>query len=713
MRTPASKTEHKESGMRALKNRAATCLTSFATPALVAAMVCTSAQLPTVTDHRIRQASYAYVPTATIDTSSTTVGISDSDLYGMTDTEIATALDTMVSMGVTTVRVLIPWAGIEVLNNVYNWSEMDSIVNAAAARGISVLGVITSSPLWASSTSLISINSAPNSVDEYAEFAAAVAQRYGAASNDGDAKISALEIWNEPNSITGYYPGPDATAYTDLLKAAYTAIKAVDSSMTVIGGVVGSVSTFSTLTENPVKFVAAMYAAGAAGYFDALSFHPYQYTMSFSSGEDYGSSALDEGYASSPIEQYLAIRALMDANGDTAKQIWATEYGLPTSVVSEADQAAFIKDFLATWSALTGTGPMYFYTLVDKATGSTNAEDTFGLYNSDGTPKDAVAVIMAWIQEHLDSTGGESSGGTGSSGTTTNPLQALADAVTAYFQQITASFQNAVNQFTSAFNEAITNAQNFFKQMAANFQNVIKTIQSWFGVTTSATQDTAEPTTTTESATTSTSTAAAASKVAAETSTATTESATTSAATESTSTTSTATPTAATNTESTMATNTATAPVATATTTSTSTDATAADPSTDTGSAATASTGTKTSTTSATESTATTDETASSETGSDTTSSSKSDDDTTSSKSDDDTASSKTDDDTASSKTTTSTSNTSSSTSASTSDESTSTTTKATSTSESDTSTGSSSKSSSTSDTPSTTSHTEASSKAA
>ena len=87
----------------------------------------------------------------------------------------------------------------------------------------------------------------------------------------------------------------------------------------------------------------------------------------------------------------------MDDNGDADTLIWTTEYGLPTSVVSEAYQAAFIANYLRTWSDLPGVGPMFFYTTRDRETGSSESEDTFGIVETDWTPKLSAEVIAAWI----------------------------------------------------------------------------------------------------------------------------------------------------------------------------------------------------------------------------------------------------------------------------------------------------------------------------
>jgi len=442
--------------------------TMFATPLLAAAVIAASTNLSMTTTDRIRQATLDYIPTAVIDTSSTTVGVSDSDLYGMTPDKVNEALDKMKSMGITTVRVLVPWAGIEPLNGVYNWTEVDKVVNAAYAKGMGVLGVLTSSPWWSNSAGILNPNGAPLSNADFADFAKTVADRYGAAKNNGNPKISAYEVWNEPNGLLGWMPSIDPSGYTALLKAAYTAIKSVDTSITVVGGVVGSVSTMGGFTMNPVKFVEQMYANGASGFFDAISFHPYQYTMEFSDGKNYGSSVFDEGYASSPIDQLLAIRAMMDAKGDSTKLIWATEYGVPTNLATPEQQAAFIKDFLDTWSTLTGVGPAFLYSTFDRLTGSNDVEDNFGLFNSDGTPKDVVAVLTKWIEDHLQ----PPTTTPGTPATPSNPLQALVDQITSYFAQVTAQFQSMVAGFQKAWNDAFAGFQ-------AAMQNVVKAFQNF------------------------------------------------------------------------------------------------------------------------------------------------------------------------------------------------------------------------------------------
>lgn len=323
------------------------------------------------------------VLTAAIADSSTTLGISDPNLYQLSPTEIATTLDTLKALGVTDIRVAVPWAAVQPYNaTTYDWSKLDAVIDAATARDMGVLGVINATPPWAGT--LLIGHPDPTA---YASFASAVATRY-------QGKISAYEVWNEPNGATFWSP-PDAASYTELLKAAYPAIKAADPDATVIAGVLGAVSTVPGITVNPVTFVTQMYADGAHGFFDALSYHPYQYTTPFSLG----------AVPDSPMMQTEAIRALMAAAGDGALKLWATEYGLPTTWgISDAQQAAFIHDFVVAWQQVQGAGPMFIHTTRDTATGAFGAENNFGIFTTNWTEKPAAETIAALISQLTDGT---------------------------------------------------------------------------------------------------------------------------------------------------------------------------------------------------------------------------------------------------------------------------------------------------------------------
>jgi len=197
-------------------------------------------------------------------------------------------------------------------------------------------------------------------------------------------------VWNEPNYYVFWQPTPDAAAYTEILKAAYAAIKAADPDAVVVAGGIAATPDNGTQMVDAVRYVTEMYEAGAAGYFDALSFHPYHYYVKFSQGG---------GMPSSPLTMVNAIHDVMLANGDGNKKIWATEYGEPSSLGGDAVQAAYIGDFLRTWRDLDYAGPAYIHTVRDYFSLDPIAA-SFGIYNQDWTPKPAADVIEAVIDEN-------------------------------------------------------------------------------------------------------------------------------------------------------------------------------------------------------------------------------------------------------------------------------------------------------------------------
>ncbi len=179
--------------------------------------------------------------------------------------------------GITTIRIMLPWAGIEPADGAYDWTAVDRVVNSAQGNGITVLGVLGTTPDWAAVPGQAQYQGRPADLDAFAEFVTEVATHF-------QGRVSDYEVWNEPNAGIFWAPAPDAAQYTALLKVAYTAIKGADPDAVVIAASVGAGPEDPEVAINPVTFLAQMYAAGAGGYFDAVSFHPYQYALLFSVG---------------------------------------------------------------------------------------------------------------------------------------------------------------------------------------------------------------------------------------------------------------------------------------------------------------------------------------------------------------------------------------------------------------------------------------------
>jgi len=285
-------------------------------------------------------------------------------------------LDAVAKTNATWLRVLIPWTQIETAKGQYNWGQTDLVIDAAAARGLRVLGVIAFSPDWAKAPGT-SFSAPPDNVADFADFSRAVATRYGS-------RVSSWQLWNEPNLPLFFGGTPhNAPRYTELVKAAYPAIKAVQPNSTVV------LAGLSRLPgdESPPAFLDKMYAAGAKGSFDAAAAHPYVFPTGIAANPENGWS--DVG----------GLHDVMAANGDGGKKIWMTELGAPTcdcgDGVSQEDQAKQITDVLAAAAATGYSGPAFIYSIRD--TDSSNRgdrESNFGaLLTTDFQPKYAAGVL--------------------------------------------------------------------------------------------------------------------------------------------------------------------------------------------------------------------------------------------------------------------------------------------------------------------------------
>ena len=322
-----------------------------------------------------------------IDQRATTVAVAAPEFWWYSDEDLAKGLDLLKESGVDTIRILIPWFLVEPEDDVWTWDRTDRIVYGARDRDIKVVAVLNHTPEWAVTPGTDPLVGAPADPAEYAEYVGMVATRY-------KGQVGAYEIWNEPNGQIFWQPKPNAADYTKLLQAAYPVIKEIDPDAVVIAGSIGAILDDGDWTTDSVRFLREMYEAGAAGYFDALSYHPYHYTTPFSTG----------GWLQgSPINQLNEIRELMTQHGDGNKKIWATEYGQPAALESDVNQAYYIADFLHAWRDLDYAGPAFIHTIRDLPPEINNPiEESFGLWRWDWSERITLSVVEEIIEQNKE-----------------------------------------------------------------------------------------------------------------------------------------------------------------------------------------------------------------------------------------------------------------------------------------------------------------------
>jgi polysaccharide biosynthesis protein PslG len=297
-----------------------------------------------------------------------TWGISNADQ----DRTIAALVDSHARWA----RLSIQWKAWEpTQGNFASWelARTDRAVRLAKAAGIHVLLDVLNAPAWASPTNTSGLGNVPRDPATFARFMSLVTARYRGL-------VDAYEIWNEPDIAAFWNGGPNPARYTAMLKASYVAVKAQDPAALVVSG---------GLSWDYDKFLGAMYANGARGYFDVLALHPYS-----------------TGSLSSWLSSIRLARRTELANGDR-HPIWLTEFGFNTSLdssawqpgVTEAQQAQLVT---ASYRLLEGESYVqvaFYYGLRNdwwSHDDPHSMDACFGLLRTNFSPKPAYAAFRAY-----------------------------------------------------------------------------------------------------------------------------------------------------------------------------------------------------------------------------------------------------------------------------------------------------------------------------
>lgn len=235
------------------------------------------------------------------------------DLAALTPQEQSAALDAIATAGFSWVRQRFPWEQIELAPGSYQWAPWDAIVAKAAERGLELVAVLDGSPTWARSPADAANPLAPpaNRAD-FGRFAAALAQRYGPS-------LRYYQVWDEPNIAPHWGRGwVDAADYTGLLREAAVQLRSVDPDAVVLLAALAPTTEPGGLNQSDLDYLNALYAAGAAPWFDGAAAQPY----------GFGRPPED---APAPdrlnFRRAELLRQIMLRHGDSATPLWLSAFG--------------------------------------------------------------------------------------------------------------------------------------------------------------------------------------------------------------------------------------------------------------------------------------------------------------------------------------------------------------------------------------------------
>jgi hypothetical protein len=230
-------------------------------------------------------------------------------------------------LGLDVVRVTLRWDETEIEPGVYRWSRADRLLRALDAHGLEPLVTIWGTPRWANGDA--GPNVTPEIGQDFAAFAREAALRYRF--------VDRWAIWNEPNKAIWLRPASPETYVRRLLNPAYRAIKSVNGSARVAGGVTAPRGGQGGIS--PVDFIRRMDRAGAR--LDAYAHHPYPVYP--------GDTPFAGGCACKTITMATLERLLrLVGQAFPSARIWLTEYAYQTRPdpfgISLERQALFIGE---------------------------------------------------------------------------------------------------------------------------------------------------------------------------------------------------------------------------------------------------------------------------------------------------------------------------------------------------------------------------------
>jgi hypothetical protein len=224
----------------------------------------------------------------------------------------------------------------------YSWRNIDAVVAAAEAAGLTPILDLGLPPLWAYETQPTSVNGGSPKVAELKDFATALATHYDGRSR-GAAAEHLFQVWNEPNLSFNLSP-PNAGTYRAMVNAVSDAVHAVDPTNLVIAGGLDPYGHKKSKRREwyavrPLAFMRSLLCLSKGSHphrtchapihFDAWSHHPYSH------GGPFARARLRDDVALGDLPR---MRALLEAgvrSGDIVSrdrvQFWVTEFGWNTN----------------------------------------------------------------------------------------------------------------------------------------------------------------------------------------------------------------------------------------------------------------------------------------------------------------------------------------------------------------------------------------------
>jgi hypothetical protein len=282
-------------------------------------------------------------------------GVPDADLSKISGGNIASIRDEVY------------WSQVEVEKGVYTMPDyVPQALDLAISKGLKPLIILDYGNQFYDGGGMPISDEAQAAFVRYAEFVA----------NYFKGKVQGYEVWNEWNIGAGSNQSgspPDPAAYVSLLAKTSAALKRIDPTVMVLGGVVAHWDS---------GWIVKILQNGAASHLDGISIHPY----CWGSGWDGRPEVLVDwlGKLEDTIRSYSDGRQI---------PLYLTEIGWPNQTGALGTPPEVTAGYLSRLLILATAKPfirgIWWYDFRDDGTDKSDVEQNFGLLNYDGTPKPA------------------------------------------------------------------------------------------------------------------------------------------------------------------------------------------------------------------------------------------------------------------------------------------------------------------------------------
>ena len=313
-----------------------------------------------------------------------------------TDTDRAVTLTHTASFG--WVRQQIHWSDIEISPGRYDWATLDQAVARTGRADLHLMLSVVRSPPWATASGAGGL---PDDPVQLARFMQALAARYAG-------RVSAYEIWNEPNlAVENGGRAATPAQYLASLRAAYPAVKRSDPCALVLAAPLASTATDDPqIAADDLRFYRELYSLDNGAFLhaaDLLALHPGG-----------GDNRFDDSWPAELPQQsrfYFRhveeIHTLMQQFHDP-RQAWITEVGwsvaaapgAPKPVTLAAQSENLLGALRYTRAQYPWVTGIFIWNLnFAVITSAQDEKSTFAILGADWSPRPAYIALQAYIRQ--------------------------------------------------------------------------------------------------------------------------------------------------------------------------------------------------------------------------------------------------------------------------------------------------------------------------